>query len=187
MVERGREIRGWATPARADDSGNRGRVDIVFGELERIEKRRTRTKERGTGDLRESEFALEKLGFAADDRQRAVLDSQAKRGILNCSRQWGKSTVLAVKAVHRAYTGPGVWCWWRVRRSGRAGSLCGRRRSFCAAGREAARGWGQRELVGAAEREPDCGVAGNGGDGAGIFGGIDAADRRSGAGAGCDV
>ena len=26
-----------------------------------------------------------------------------KRGILNCSRQWGKSTVAAAKAVHRAY------------------------------------------------------------------------------------
>src|ERR1019366_4826250 len=28
----------------------------------------------------------------------------AKRGILNCTRQWGKSTVSAVKAVHRAWT-----------------------------------------------------------------------------------
>ncbi len=36
------------------------------------------------------------------------MDSQAKRGILNCSRQWGKSTVLAVKAVHRAWTVAGV-------------------------------------------------------------------------------
>ena len=33
-----------------------------------------------------------------------MLDSAAKRGILNCTRQWGKSTVLAVKAVHRAWT-----------------------------------------------------------------------------------
>ena len=30
-----------------------------------------------------------------------------KRGILNCSRQWGKSTVAAAKAVHRAYSEPG--------------------------------------------------------------------------------
>jgi hypothetical protein len=36
-----------------------------------------------------------------------VLRSTAKRGILNCSRQWGKSTVTAAKAVHRAYTRPG--------------------------------------------------------------------------------
>jgi hypothetical protein len=47
------------------------------------------------------------LGFEADELQAAVLDSQAKRGILNCTRQWGKSTVLAVKAVHRAWTRPG--------------------------------------------------------------------------------
>jgi hypothetical protein len=48
------------------------------------------------------------LGFAADAQQAAVLNSKAKRGILNCSRQWGKSTVLAVKAVHRAWTVAGV-------------------------------------------------------------------------------
>ncbi len=50
-----------------------------------------------------SEFAR-RLGFEADARQTAVLDSRAKRGILNCSRQWGKSTVLAVKAAHRAWS-----------------------------------------------------------------------------------
>ena len=32
---------------------------------------------------------------------------KAKRGILNCTRQWGKSTMAAAKAVHRAYTRPG--------------------------------------------------------------------------------
>ncbi len=51
-----------------------------------------------------SEFARRKLAFEPDARQAAVLDSMAKRGILNCTRQWGKSTVLAVKAVHRAWT-----------------------------------------------------------------------------------
>ena len=51
-----------------------------------------------------SEFARHKLAFEPDARQAAVLDSTAKRGILNCTRQWGKSTVLAVKAVHRAWT-----------------------------------------------------------------------------------
>ncbi len=48
------------------------------------------------------EFARERLGFVADERQAEVLLSEAKRGILNCSRQWGKSTVAAAKAVHRA-------------------------------------------------------------------------------------
>ena len=48
-----------------------------------------------------------RLGFEPDQQQAEVLRSKAKRGILNCSRQWGKSTVSAVKAVHRAYTKPG--------------------------------------------------------------------------------
>ena len=54
-----------------------------------------------------SSFAQTRLNFIPDPLQAAVLDSTAKRGILNCSRQWGKSTVLAAKAVHRAWTRPG--------------------------------------------------------------------------------
>ncbi len=50
------------------------------------------------------EFARTRLGFEPDERQMEVLRSEAKRGILNCTRQWGKSTVAAAKAVHRAYT-----------------------------------------------------------------------------------
>jgi hypothetical protein len=51
-----------------------------------------------------SDFARLKLNFQPDALQAAVLDSQSKRGVLNCTRQWGKSTVLAIKAVHRACT-----------------------------------------------------------------------------------
>jgi hypothetical protein len=51
-------------------------------------------------------FARERLGLHVDERQAAVLRSGAKRGILNCSRQWGKSTITAAKAVHRAYFWP---------------------------------------------------------------------------------
>jgi hypothetical protein len=50
------------------------------------------------------EFARDRLKFEPDARQIDVLRSDAKRGILNCSRQWGKSTIAAAKAVHRAYT-----------------------------------------------------------------------------------
>jgi len=53
-------------------------------------------------------FALTRLGIVPDAKQMEVLRSTAKRGILNCSRQWGKSTVAAAKAVHRAYTRPGA-------------------------------------------------------------------------------
>jgi hypothetical protein len=53
-------------------------------------------------------FARTRLGFEPDALQAEVLASTAKRGILNCTRQWGKSTVAAIKAVHRAYTEPGA-------------------------------------------------------------------------------
>jgi hypothetical protein len=53
-------------------------------------------------------FARTRLGFEPDEKQAGVLLSDAKRGILNCSRQWGKSTVTAAKAIHRAYTRPGA-------------------------------------------------------------------------------
>src|ERR1700677_2324187 len=52
------------------------------------------------------EFARTRLGLEADEPQREMLRSKAKRGILNCTRQWGKSTVAAAKAVHRAFTVP---------------------------------------------------------------------------------
>src|SRR5713101_3713368 len=51
-------------------------------------------------------FAREKLGFNPDEKQMAMLRG-GKRGILNCSRSWGKSTVAAAKAVHRAYSEAG--------------------------------------------------------------------------------
>jgi hypothetical protein len=58
-----------------------------------------------TGPL--SQWAREMFGFEADATQTRVLDSRSKRGILNCTRQWGKSTVAALKAVHRGYMAAG--------------------------------------------------------------------------------
>jgi hypothetical protein len=54
------------------------------------------------------DFARGTLGFEPDLRQAEVLESTAKRGILNCTRQWGKSTVAGIMALHRAHTKPGV-------------------------------------------------------------------------------
>ncbi len=51
-------------------------------------------------------FSRTRLHFQPDPKQTTVLQSTANRGILNCSRQWGKSTVTAAKAVHRAFTQP---------------------------------------------------------------------------------
>ncbi|MBI3208728.1 MAG: terminase, partial [Candidatus Solibacter usitatus] len=47
-------------------------------------------------------FARQALGFQPDPIQSAVLLSTSKRCILNCTRQWGKSTIAAIIALHRA-------------------------------------------------------------------------------------
>jgi Terminase large subunit, T4likevirus-type, N-terminal len=65
-------------------------------------KRERRPEARGVIDP--VEFARKRLRFEPDERQIEVLRSDAKRGILNCTREWGKSTIAAAKAVHRAYT-----------------------------------------------------------------------------------
>jgi phage FluMu gp28-like protein len=49
------------------------------------------------------EWVRRHLGFEPDALQARVLESEAKRGLLNCTRQWGKSTITAAKAVHRAW------------------------------------------------------------------------------------
>jgi hypothetical protein len=54
--------------------------------------------------LAPSAWVAKHLGFTPDPVQTQVLDATAKRGILNCTRQWGKSTTSAAKAVHQAIT-----------------------------------------------------------------------------------
>jgi hypothetical protein len=44
----------------------------------------------------------ERLGLKLDPTQRTLLGAGGNRLILNCSRQWGKSTVSAAKALHTA-------------------------------------------------------------------------------------
>src|SRR6476619_6439623 len=55
----------------------------------------------------EGEDFESRIGFHADAVQRDVLWRGGSRLILNCTRQWGKSTVTAAKAVHTAYSRPG--------------------------------------------------------------------------------
>ena len=40
-------------------------------------------------------FARERLDFQPDPKQALVLASRSKQVILNCTRQWGKSTLTA--------------------------------------------------------------------------------------------
>src|SRR6266566_3917997 len=51
------------------------------------------------------ECTRQRLGFDPNPLQESVLRG-GRRGIVNCTRQWGKSTVAAAKAVHRAYCHP---------------------------------------------------------------------------------
>lgn len=51
-------------------------------------------------------FAHYFLGIEPDAKQSVVLRSAAPQLILNCSRQWGKSTVSSVLALHKAYFEP---------------------------------------------------------------------------------
>ena len=48
-------------------------------------------------------FARERLEFSADETQTLVMNGRIHRGLLNCTRQWGKSTITAIMAVHRAH------------------------------------------------------------------------------------
>jgi len=53
-----------------------------------------------------SVWAREQFGFEPSVIQKSVLDSDTQRLILCCNRQWGKSTVIALKALHYAIQHP---------------------------------------------------------------------------------
>jgi hypothetical protein len=69
--------------------------------------RRAKNEIRQCDDSDVIEFVRKRLRIEPDAKQIEVLVSASGRGILNCSRQWGKSTVAAAKAVHRAFTRKG--------------------------------------------------------------------------------
>lgn len=52
-------------------------------------------------------FVREQLGMALDGKQMELLQAEGQHVLLCCSRQWGKSTVTAAKAVHVAMTEAG--------------------------------------------------------------------------------
>ena len=54
-----------------------------------------------------AEWVRAKLGIEPDAKQRQVLGSLKRRGILNCTRQWGKSTIAAARAVYEGWSRKG--------------------------------------------------------------------------------
>jgi hypothetical protein len=72
-------------------------------------------------------FARAVLGITPDPLQARVLRTGARQVILNCSRQWGKSTLAAIKLIHIALTRPSL----TTRRSTQSGNGAKRRWSCC--------------------------------------------------------
>lgn len=54
-----------------------------------------------------SRWAFDAFGFQPDPWQTEVLESTAKKILLNCSRQSGKSSVSAISSLHTAPFQPG--------------------------------------------------------------------------------
>jgi len=56
-------------------------------------------------------FALDTLmwwlGGPPDETQSIILRSKERQIVCNCHRQWGKSSIIAIKALHRAFYHPG--------------------------------------------------------------------------------
>ena len=74
---------------------------------ELLERRNTPRREAEVPEGNAALWVSHRLRFQPDAVQERVLRSDTRRGLLNCTRQWGKSTVTAAKAVHHAYTTPG--------------------------------------------------------------------------------
>ncbi len=55
-----------------------------------------------------SEWAKIRLDFHPSPKQAEVLDSAAKYLMLCCNRQWGKTTTIAIKALHEALKTPSL-------------------------------------------------------------------------------
>jgi hypothetical protein len=84
-----------------------GQVSIFGGGVFGLRQFVKRTARRAGAVLDPVEFARTRLKFEPDEVQADILRSTAKRGILCCSRQFGKTTVSAAKAIHRAVMVPG--------------------------------------------------------------------------------
>ena len=94
-------------------------------------------------DLDANEVARHRLGFYPDERQAELLAGTAQRVILNCSRQWGKSTVTAARAVFEARSKPGSLTLVVSPSERQSGELVRKARRFAAMVEGKVRGDGQ--------------------------------------------
>ena len=68
-------------------------------------------------------FAVDTLNFPIDTMQQEVLSVTNRRVVICCCRQWGKSTVGAIKALHHAASNPGSLTLLASRTSRQSGEL----------------------------------------------------------------
>ena len=127
-------------------------------------------------------FTRQRLGFDPNPQQELTLRG-GRRGIVNCTQQWGKSTVAAAKAVHRAYCRPDSLILVLAPSERQSGELMRKAEEFVSRLGIKVRGDGTNEISNRfSEPVADCGAAAQGNDGAGIFQSIVDADRRGVAG-----
>lgn len=77
-----------------------------------------------------SEWAEKNFNFKPTPIQKQVLDNPTKRLILCCNRQWGKSTVIAIKALHHAIQHPNCNIVVVSRSENQGGELIAKVRTF---------------------------------------------------------
>src|SRR5437879_10110110 len=108
---------------------NKGWV-VGYRLVRRVNRRaRTGTSEGKSQEIPDIvEFTRQRLGFDPNPLQELALRG-GRRGIVNCTPQWGKSTVAAAKAVHRAYCRPDSLILVLSPSARRAESSCPRRKS----------------------------------------------------------
>ena len=100
-------------------------------------------------------FARERLGFQPDPKQALVLSSRSKRVILNCSRQWGKSTLTAAQAVFTAWHEPESLILVMSPTERQSGELVRKAASVPLSPRhQAPRRWREQDLAPAAQSVP---------------------------------
>jgi hypothetical protein len=80
--------------------------------------------------LSPAEWAEKALHFNPNPKQAEVLNVDAKYLILCCNRQWGKTTTLAIKALHHALSTPGQSIVIISRTKAQAGILIDRASDF---------------------------------------------------------
>ena len=88
-------------------------------------------------------FATDTFGLQLDPKQAELLGTESKRVIVNCTRQWGKSTMTAVKAVHRAMFEPGSLSVAIAPSERQSGEFVRKVRDLCASAGCRTRGDGQ--------------------------------------------